>query len=203
MPYDIDRIAEAITAWAGDNDLEVERPQPRHVVVVLPGEKKLKTTVSIKCGVYRLSFQAFVVRKPDENHEAFYRWLLRANARLSGLAFAVDSYGDVYLSATLPTAVLTPAMGKDTFDRVLGGVLDDMLGMFLTTADESFNELLRIGFFTSIRREWHWRTTHGESTANLAAFAPLLEATGVGSTPDTPAENDASAPGKTPQRKDT
>ena len=38
-----------------------------------------------------LSVSAFVVRNPDENHEAFYRCLLRRNLRLPGVAYAVDT----------------------------------------------------------------------------------------------------------------
>ena len=35
--------------------------------------------------------------------------------------------------------------------------------------------LLELGFADAIRREWAWRTSRGESTANLAAFAHLTE----------------------------
>jgi hypothetical protein len=32
-----------------------------------------------------------------------------------------------------------------------------------------------MGFLTSMRREWAWRTSRGESTRNLEAFRALLE----------------------------
>ena len=38
--------------------------------------------------------------------------------------------------------------------------------------------MLRLGFWTSIRREWAWRLDRGESTANLEAFRAELEADG-------------------------
>ena len=50
-------------------------------------------------------------------------------------------------------------------DRLLGSVAD--------AADSSFNPILELGFAESIRREWVWRRSRGESTANLAAFAHL------------------------------
>ena len=50
-------------------------------------------------------------------------------------------------------------------DRVLGAVAD--------TADDSFNVILELGFAESIRQEWVWRRSRGESTANLAAFSHL------------------------------
>ena len=40
-------------------------------------------------------------------------------------------------------------------------------------ADDSFNVILELGFAESIRREWAWRRSRGESTANLAAFRHL------------------------------
>jgi hypothetical protein len=107
---------------------------------------------------------AFVVRHADENHEAVYRWLLERNARLRGVAFALDSLGDVYLVGRLPLEGVTP----DTLDQLLGVVLD--------TADSSFDELLALGFLASMRREWAWRLSRGESTRNLEAFRHLLEA---------------------------
>ena len=48
-----------------------------------------------------------------------------------------------------------------------------MLGAVATTADDSFNVILELGFADSIRREWAWRRSRGESTANLAAFSHL------------------------------
>ncbi len=66
-------------------------------VVTLPGEKKLKTVVSLLVRDRTTSLSAFVIRNPDENHEAFYRTLLRKNLRLQGVAYAIDTDGDVYL----------------------------------------------------------------------------------------------------------
>ena len=45
----------------------------------------------------------------------------------------------------------------------------------LTTADESFNTILELGFASSIRKEWEWRKLRGESTQNLEAFRGWLE----------------------------
>jgi hypothetical protein len=45
----------------------------------------------------------------------------------------------------------------------------------LEAADGDFNTLLEIGFATSIKREWDWRVSRGESLANLQAFKHLVE----------------------------
>ena len=68
----------------------------------LPGEKKLKTVASLVVSDTGLSVSAFVIRNPDENHEEVYRFLLRRNLRLPGLAYAVDKAGDVYVTGRLP-----------------------------------------------------------------------------------------------------
>ena len=131
-------------------------------VVQLPGDTKLSTTASLLVTDQGLSVSAFVVRQPDENHEAVYRWLLSRNARLPGIAFALDSLGDVYLVGRLPLVGVT----EQTLDLLLGAVLG--------TADSSFNDLLAMGFLESMKKEWRWRVSRGESTRNLDAFRHLL-----------------------------
>jgi hypothetical protein len=115
-------------------------------------------------GPHAVSLHAFVCRKPDENFEGVYRWLLERNMRMFGVAFALDAVGDIFLDARLPLSVVT----TEELDRLLGSVL--------TYADESFNQILELGFATSIRKEWEWRIAHGEPTANLEAFRGWLEA---------------------------
>jgi hypothetical protein len=129
----------------------------------LPGEKKLQTAVRLDVGAHALGVHAFVCRKPDEEHERVYRWLLERNLKMYGVAFAVDRLGDIYLDGRLPLAAVTP----DELDRLLGSVL--------TYADESFNTILELGFASSIRKEWEWRKLRGESTQNLEAFRGWLE----------------------------
>lgn len=150
-----------VRACLADLGVDWEEPQPGHFVVVLPGEHKLRTTVSLVVGTHRLTLNAFVVRRPDDAHEDVYRWLLRHNARQPGLAFALDALGDVYLVAELPLAAVTATE------------VDLLLGRVLSAADGSFDALLELGFADSIRREWAWRRARGESTANLEAFRHL------------------------------
>jgi hypothetical protein len=158
--------AGVVRAWLEASGLEWEAgARPGEFVVQLPGEAKLRTTVSLLVGEQGLSASAFVVRRPDENHEAFYRWMLTRNSRLPGVAFALDTVGDVFLVGRLPVEGVT----DETVDRLLGALL--------SVADESFNELLTLGFLESMRREWRWRVDRGESTRNLEAFRHLLEGT--------------------------
>ena len=100
--------ADALRAALAALDLEVEETEPGSFVVVLPGERKQKTTCSLVVGEHALTVQAFVARHVDENAEAVYRWLLERNLRMYGVTFAVDHLGDIYLSGRLPLESVTP-----------------------------------------------------------------------------------------------
>ncbi|GAA4787291.1 YbjN domain-containing protein [Streptomyces ziwulingensis] len=145
-----------------DAELEWETPGPGNFVVTLPGTRKLATTVSLLVGRHSLSLNAFVIRHPDENEAGVHRWLLERNLKLYGVGYAVDRLGDIYVTAKLPLAAVTP----DEIDRLLGQVLE--------AADGAFNTLLELGFASAIRKEYEWRTARGESTRNLDAFLPLI-----------------------------
>jgi hypothetical protein len=157
--------AEArLTAYLGSVGLEWELGgRSGEYVVTLPGEKKLKTVLSLLVRDRTTSLSAFVIRNPDENHEVFYRTLLRKNLRLQGLAYAIDTDGDVYLRGEVPTAALDAEH------------LDQLFGVVLAASDDVFNELLALGFLGSMRKEWAWRVSRGESTRNLEAFRHLLD----------------------------
>jgi hypothetical protein len=140
-------------------------------VVSLPGEKKLKTVCSVVVGEQSLSISAFVVRNPDENHAAVYAYLLRRNLKLPGLAYGIDRSGDVFVTGRVPLQAVTAAY------------LDQIFGVVLDAADGAFNELLAMGFLESMKKEWAWRISRGESTRNLDAFRHLLETAPEGPAP--------------------
>ncbi len=146
------------------NELEHDEVSQGLFSFSLPGEKKLQTAVRLDVGRHALGIHAFVCRRPDENHERVYRWLLERNLRMYAVAFALDAAGDIYLDARLPLA----SVSDDELDRLLGAVL--------SYADESFNTLLELGFASAIRKEWEWRNSRGEPTHNLEAFRGWLTA---------------------------
>lgn len=154
--------AEVIEDWLKANEIEWSGTDGTYSFS-LPGEKKLQTPVRLDVGPHALGVHAFVCRRPDENFEGVYRWLLERNLRMYAVAFGLDRLGDIYLDARLPLS----AVNADELDSVLGSVL--------TYADESFNTILELGFASSIRKEWEWRKLRGESTANLEAFRGWLE----------------------------
>lgn len=166
MTADVTAAVEIVRAALTDAGVEFSEPRPGGFVANLPGQKRLKTACWLIVGGQGLSVEAFVARAPDENHEQVYRWLLSHNARMFAVSWSIDDSGDIYLTGRLPL----PAITADTVDKLLGVVLD--------YADSAFNTLLELGFGSSIRREWAWRESRGESLANLAAFEGFVKRRG-------------------------
>lgn len=158
-----ERLIESIESTLRDRELEFSRKEGGHIVVELPGENKLKTTTLLSVGQHGVRVEAFVCRKPDEDFEGVYRYLLRRNRRLYGVAYTLDKAGDIYLVGMISEASVTP----EEIDSVLGQVLE--------AADYDFNIILGIGFLSSIKREWEWRISRGEPLRNLEPFRHLIE----------------------------
>ena len=154
-------VSEDVRAALDGLGLTYERPEPGAFLVRLEGEHKLATLTWLIVGEHSLQVEAFFCRQPDENHAAFYRFLLERNARMYGVHFALDRTGDVYLTGRLPLSATAETE------------IDTLLGCVLTYSDDTFNEALRIGFASAILREWAWREKRGESLVNLRPFADL------------------------------
>ena len=155
--------AGAIETALTDLGLSFENPRPGAYLVKLEGQHKLATMTWLVAGEHSLGVEAFFCRQPDENHEAFYRFLLERNGRMYGVHFTLDSVGDVYLTGRLPLS----AVGVADIDQLLGCVL--------SYSDDNFDAALELGFASAIRREWAWRAKRGESLANLRAFARFAD----------------------------
>jgi len=150
-----------IDEFLESHDIDFEK-SGNNYFLTLPGERKLQTHCAIVVGDHSVSINAFVIRKPDENTEAVHEWLLKKNASMYCVAFAINELGDIYLVGRLP------------FHSIIEKELDRVIGAVLQYSDSSFNPLLELGFSTAIRREWAWRVSRGESLANLKAFEHLI-----------------------------
>lgn len=137
--------------------------RPGEWIVQLPGSTRLHVPISVLVGTRYAEVSAFVCRNPEENFEEVYRWLLRRNARLRLVAFAIDQVGDIFVSGRLPAESVT----AEAFDALLGEAMD--------VADRSFNEIISRGFASSVRKEHAWRIARGLDTRNLQAFAHLID----------------------------
>ncbi|WP_425604775.1 YbjN domain-containing protein [Actinomycetospora termitidis] len=154
--------AQTIVDALEERELAYQRRDANSFFVTLPGTKKLQTNCWLVLTPHALLVEAFVCRRPDENFEGVYRWLLQRNTRLYGVHYCLDDVGDIHLVGRVALHAIT----DDEIDRVLGQVLE--------AADGDFNTLIELGFATSIRREWAWRESRGESLANLRAFQHLV-----------------------------
>ena len=150
-----------IEEFLHSHDIDNERGDSSFLLT-LPGERKLETHCALVVGDHSVSINAFIIRKPDENVEAVHEWLLKKNATMYCVAFAINELGDIYLVGRLPFNSIT----EMELDRVIGAVLQ--------YSDSSFNPLLELGFANAIRREWAWRVSRGESLSNLKAFEHLI-----------------------------
>ena len=159
---DVGEVDAAVAAALQELDVEHRRRGRGQFLVTLPGTNRLQTHCWLLVREQSVFAQAFVCRQPDEEHEVVYRFLLQRNARLYGVHYALDRIGDIHLIGRIPLHAVTVA----ELDRVLGQVLE--------AADGDFNTLLELGFASSIRREYAWRSQRGESLANLKAFEHLF-----------------------------
>jgi hypothetical protein len=153
--------ADVVRSTLDDRGVAWESTGPQSVVVTLPGTHKLKTLCNLIVGEHAMRIEAFVMRQPDENRLELWTHLLQRNARMYGVAFSIDTVGDIYLVGRVALHAVTP----EEIDRLLGAVL--------SYADESFDTMLEIGFGSAIRREWAWRVARGLPLDNLAPFAHL------------------------------
>jgi hypothetical protein len=162
---DAEHVADLVESVLRESEVEYERLASDSFGVSLPGQARLRTACLLTIGRQAMNVQAFVLRRPDENREAVYAWMLRRNPQMYAVSWSLDDSGDIYLSGKVPLA----AVDADEIDRVLGAVLE--------YSDGSFNALLELGFGSSIRREWAWRVKAGESLANLTAFSDFVQRT--------------------------
>jgi hypothetical protein len=114
-------VQQLIEATLEEHELEYTHHKGSHgglpgLVVALPGERRLKTNTILSIGEHSVRVEAFVCRKPDENFEAVYRFLLKRNRRLYGVAYTLDNLGDIYLVGRMALE----SVSADELDRVLG-----------------------------------------------------------------------------------
>ena len=97
-----------------------------------------------------ITFEAFFMRRPQENLDRFYELLLRRNLRSYGIHFALDADGDVYLVGQRAIAGLT----EEELDRIVGAILLE--------ADGLFDAAIEVGFASYLERDRAWRARANE-----------------------------------------
>ena len=91
-------------------------PDLRRWYVRLRGEEKAVITVWLTLRERTLQYETYFMPAPEENVAACYDYLLRVNAKLFGLRFAVGEEDAVYLTGQMPLSAIDDA----ELDRIVG-----------------------------------------------------------------------------------
>ncbi len=141
----LDRVAALVDAWAEAQRAEnpavlgVERENDNGVrrwLMRLTGEEKQFISVWFALRQRSLSVEAYFMPGPEENVEQLWTYLLRLNARIGGLRFAVGLEEAVYL------------MGATSVHHVNEAELDRLLGSAYAYSEAYFRPAMRIGYAT-------------------------------------------------------
>jgi hypothetical protein len=130
-------------------DLTVDQVGQDRWLTMLAGEWKRTIPVLLEMGDRTLPVTSLFSGVPDEGHAEVYRLLLQRNQRAGPVHFALDDEGDLILTGAVPLAALDAR------------AVDELLGAVLSTADETFNQVLRTGFASYLAAEQRWRATAG------------------------------------------
>lgn len=141
----LERVGALVDRWAdaqlADNEavLGVEREEDNGVrrwLVRLTGEEKQFISVWFTLRQRSLSVEAYFMPGPEENVEQLWTYLLRLNARITGLRFAVGLEEAVYLMG----AIAVRYVDDDELDRLLGAAY--------AYSEAYFRPAMRIGYAT-------------------------------------------------------
>lgn len=89
--------------------------------VELPAVDRRSITVGMAAAERTLRMHAFLLRRPDRNHDEVYERLLRKNLDIRATGpwrFAIDADGDIHALAEMPLT----ALDTDHLDGVLGAL---------------------------------------------------------------------------------
>lgn len=106
----------------------------------LAGEEKEFVTVWLTLRQRTLHHETQFMPAPETNIEATWEYLLKKNAELWGMAFALGAEDAVYLVGRVPV------------ERVDDEELDRIMGVSLATTDECFPTAMSLGYEGRYRR---------------------------------------------------
>ena len=141
-PEELDRLEGLIDAWLerqrGENPIvaAVERGDPgdRRWFVRVTGEEKSVFSVWFWLRQRSLHVETYFMPAPEENHARLYEHLLRRNAKLSMLRFAIGDEDGAFLMGEIDNASITDE------------VLDRALGSAYAYTEQCFRPAMRIGY---------------------------------------------------------
>ena len=126
-----------------ENDLflNVEYQAEDHRWIVrLRGEEKAVIAVWLTLGQRTLHYESYFMPAPEENVVACFEYLLRVNARLFALRFAIGPEDALYLLGQLPVGTVD----EDHLDVIIGSVY--------AASEQYFPAAMSIGYESKYRR---------------------------------------------------
>jgi hypothetical protein len=144
---ELDRFSTLIDRWTrrerATNPLlaDVQHdPELRRWYIRLRGDEKAVITVWLTLRERTLQYETYFMPAPEENVAACYDYLLRANARLFGLRFAVGDEDAIYLMGQMPLS----AVDEAELDRVVGSAY--------AYSEQYFAPAMSVGYASKFRR---------------------------------------------------
>ena len=114
-------------------------PDERRWIVRLTGEDKAVITVWLTLRERTLHYETYFMPAPEENVAECWEYLLRLNARLYCMRFAIGDEDAVYLTGQLPLK----ALDTEELDRITGACY--------AYTEQYFRTALSIGFASRFR----------------------------------------------------
>ncbi|HVX18288.1 MAG TPA: YbjN domain-containing protein [Acidimicrobiales bacterium] len=146
-PEELDALDRQIDEWLQDLREDnpvidvVERGDPgeHRWYARLIGDERGPFTIWLTLRQRSLHHETYVMPAPIERHGELYEHLLRRNARLQAMAFAIGPEDAIYLVGQVP------------FDEVDEARLDQLIGSVWAYVEQFFGPAMRIGYGSVFR----------------------------------------------------
>jgi hypothetical protein len=142
----LDELAQRIERWAAKELIESpviaaidHDSEQRRWFIRIKGEEKTVTTVWLTLRERTLHYETHFMPAPEENIQELYELLLRANARLFGMRFAIGDEDAIFLVGQMPLS----AVDEDELDRIVGSTY--------AYAEQYFRPAMSIGYASKFR----------------------------------------------------
>ena len=146
-PEDLAALGARIDHWTSrersENELvaDVEfHAEDRRWIFRMRGEEKTTITIWLTLRERTLHFESYFMPAPEENIERLYEYLLRSNAKLFGMRFAIGPEDAVYLLGQMPLSAVDDAE------------LDRIVGATYAYSEQYFPPAMSIGYASKYRR---------------------------------------------------
>ena len=144
---DVNRYEELIERWLAkqldENPIAVavdRDPDVRRWFLRLRGEERDFTTIWLTLGQRTLHYETYFLPAPEESQREVYEYLLRRNAKLFGMRFAIGPEAAIYLVGQMPLS----AVDEGELDRVVGSTY--------AYVEQYFRPVLQMAFASRFRK---------------------------------------------------